>query len=64
MNLVKDGHRNSTKDSMTVEIAAYNDIIEAIVDPEVMIIDVREPDEIASSGSIPTSINIPSKFPF
>jgi len=44
---------------MTVEVATYNEIIEAIVDQEVLLIDVREPQDIAATGSIPTSINIP-----
>lgn len=29
--------------------------------PEVLLIDVRDPPEIKSTGSIPTSINIPCK---
>lgn len=30
--------------------------------PEVLLIDVRDPPEIKSSGTIPTSINIPCKL--
>lgn len=30
--------------------------------PEVLLIDVRDPPEIKSTGAIPTSINIPRKF--
>ncbi|CAG9800703.1 unnamed protein product [Chironomus riparius] len=49
---------------MNVEVAIYHEIIEAIVDPEVLLIDVRDPQEIAATGSIPTSINIPlAKIP-
>lgn len=44
---------------MTVEVATYHEIIESIVDQEVLLIDVRDPQEIAATGSIPTSINIP-----
>jgi rhodanese-related sulfurtransferase len=47
---------------MTVEVALYNEIIEAIVDQEVFLIDVREPQDIAATGSIPTSINIPRMY--
>lgn len=32
--------------------------------PEVLLIDVRDPPEIKSTGLIPTSINIPCKFWF
>ena len=47
---------------MNVEVAIYHEIIEAIVDQEVLLIDVRDPQEIAATGSIPTSINIPRRL--
>lgn len=44
---------------MSVEIANYQEVIESLHDPEILLIDVREPPEIEENGSIPKSINIP-----
>jgi rhodanese-related sulfurtransferase len=44
---------------MAVGIANYQEVIESLHDPEVLLIDVREPSEIEENGSIPKSINIP-----
>ncbi|KAG5679040.1 hypothetical protein PVAND_008641 [Polypedilum vanderplanki] len=44
---------------MGVETVTYNDIIDCINNPEVLLIDVRDPADIADTGCIPTSINIP-----
>lgn len=40
----------------------YSDIIRAQKDRNILIIDVREKDEIGETGKIPGSINIPSMF--
>lgn len=54
-------NRRSVELKMSVGIADYQEVIEALHDPEVLLIDVREPPEIEESGSIPKSINIPCK---
>lgn len=46
----------------SVEIATYEEVKDLPNHPEKLLIDVREPAEIAETGSIPTSINIPCKF--
>lgn len=45
-----------------VPIATYEEVKDLPNHPEKLLIDVREPAEIAETGSIPTSINIPCKF--
>jgi thiosulfate:glutathione sulfurtransferase len=45
-----------------VPIANYEEIKDLPNHPEKLLIDVREPDEIAQTGSIPTSVNIPCKL--
>ncbi|XP_065089201.1 uncharacterized protein LOC135710530 [Ochlerotatus camptorhynchus] len=40
-------------------LASYDDIVALPKHPEVLLIDVRRPDELAGTGTIPTSINIP-----
>lgn len=47
---------------MAVEVANYKEVIDSLHDPEILLIDVRDPSEIADSGSIPTSLNIPCKI--
>ncbi|XP_070492505.1 rhodanese domain-containing protein CG4456-like [Chironomus tepperi] len=42
-----------------VGIATYEEVIEALRDLDKLIVDVREPEDIQASGSIPKSINIP-----
>jgi hypothetical protein len=42
------------------EVAYYEEIKDLPNRPEILLIDVREPWELADTGSIPTSINIPS----
>lgn len=46
----------------SVPIATYEEVKDLPNNPEKLLIDVREPAEIAETGSIPTSINIPCKF--
>jgi 3-mercaptopyruvate sulfurtransferase SseA len=46
----------------SVAIATYEEVKELPKHPEKLLIDVREPAEIAETGKIPTSINIPCKF--
>lgn len=45
-----------------VGIATYGEVIDSLKDPERWLIDVRDPEEIAITGQIPTSINIPCKL--
>lgn len=47
---------------MTEQFATIDEIEDLPNHPEVLLIDVRDPPEIKSTGSIPTSINIPRKF--
>ena len=44
------------------EIAYYEEIKDLPNHPEVLLIDVREPEEIEATSLIPTSINVPCKF--
>lgn len=46
----------------SVPIATYEEVKDLPNHPEKLLIDVREPAEIAETGSIPTAINIPCKF--
>ncbi|XP_049546957.1 rhodanese domain-containing protein CG4456 isoform X5 [Anopheles darlingi] len=40
-------------------IATYEEVLDLPNHPEKLLIDVRNPDELAETGKIPTSINIP-----
>ncbi|XP_034826225.1 rhodanese domain-containing protein CG4456-like [Maniola hyperantus] len=40
-------------------VVSYEDMLKVIHQPEKVIIDVRNPDEVNSTGKIPSSINIP-----
>ncbi|XP_055628377.1 rhodanese domain-containing protein CG4456-like isoform X2 [Toxorhynchites rutilus septentrionalis] len=40
-------------------VASYDEVVDLPNHPEKLLIDVREPEEIASTGEIPTAINIP-----
>lgn len=42
--------------------ATFDEVKDALNHPEVYLIDVRRKDEIASTGSIPASLNIPCKY--
>ncbi|XP_053672136.1 rhodanese domain-containing protein CG4456-like isoform X1 [Anopheles nili] len=42
-----------------MSIATYEEVLELPNHPEKLLIDVRNPDELAETGKIPTSINIP-----
>lgn len=42
-------------------VMSYEDMLKVIHQPEKVIIDVRNPDEVNSTGKIPSSINIPCK---
>lgn len=48
----------------SVPIAFYEEVKDLPNHPEKLLIDVREPAEIAETGSIPTSVNIPRKLHF
>lgn len=48
--------------SIKMSIATTEEIENLPNNPEVLLIDVRDPPEIKSSGTIPTSINIPCKL--
>lgn len=45
-----------------IEIATYEEVKDLPNNPEKVLIDVREPQEILDSGKIPTSVNIPCKL--
>ena len=47
-----------------VGIATYDEVIDSLKDQEKWLIDVRDPKEIAETGQIPTSINIPRNFQY
>lgn len=51
----------TTPESTMVEIATYEEVKDLPNHPEKVLIDVREPNELAETGQIPTSINIPRK---
>lgn len=54
---------NLKAEKMTsVPIASYEEVKDLPNHPEKLLIDVREPSEVAETGSIPTAINIPCKF--
>ncbi|XP_049869821.1 rhodanese domain-containing protein CG4456-like isoform X2 [Pectinophora gossypiella] len=40
-------------------VVSYDDMLKVINHPQKVIIDVRNPDEVKSTGKIPSSINIP-----
>lgn len=40
-------------------VATYDEIVALPKHPEVLLIDVRRPEELAGTGTIPTSINVP-----
>ncbi|XP_053664090.1 rhodanese domain-containing protein CG4456-like [Anopheles marshallii] len=42
-----------------MSIATYEEVLDLPNHPEKLLIDVRNPDELAETGKIPTSINIP-----
>lgn len=46
----------------TVPVATYEEVKDLPNHPEKLLIDVREPEEIEETGSIPTAINIPRKL--
>lgn len=46
----------------TGRIATYDEILALPQKPEVLLIDVRQPEELEQEGKIPTAINIPCKF--
>ena len=47
------------KKSLTVD---YNDVLKAQNDSSILIIDVREKEEIDETGKLPGSIHVPSMF--
>lgn len=42
-------------------VVSYEDMLKIIQQPQKVIIDVRNPDEVRDTGKIPSSINIPCK---
>lgn len=62
----KDTHLNLNRcqgksSKMSVEIANYQEVIDSLHDPDILLIDVRDPSEVAEAGKIPTALNIPCK---
>lgn len=54
--------KSSLNMSSAVPIATFEEVKDLPNHPEKLLIDVREPAEIAETGVIPTAINIPCKF--
>ncbi|XP_050343959.1 rhodanese domain-containing protein CG4456-like isoform X1 [Nymphalis io] len=54
--LTKAGHSNMVDPK---RVLSYEDMLKIIHQPEKVIIDVRSPEEVKSTGKIPSSINIP-----
>nr|XP_026492859.1 rhodanese domain-containing protein CG4456-like isoform X1 [Vanessa tameamea] len=54
--LAKAGHSNMVDPK---RVLSYEDMLKIIHQPEKVIIDVRSPEEVKSTGKIPSSINIP-----
>jgi rhodanese-related sulfurtransferase len=52
---------SSAEKMSSIPIATYEEVKDLPNHPEKLLIDVREPAEIAETGSIPTAINIPRK---
>ncbi|CAG9795326.1 unnamed protein product [Diatraea saccharalis] len=50
---------NSDKMVDPQRVVSYEDMLKVIHQPEKVIIDVRNPDEVSATGKIPSSINIP-----
>lgn len=48
--------------SNKMSIATYEEVLDLPNHPEKVLIDVRGTDELAATGQIPTSINIPRKY--
>lgn len=53
---------NSKWFKVAFRMATYNEVLDIPNHPEVYLIDVRNKKEIAESGSLPESLNIPCKF--
>lgn len=52
-----------TSDKSSKEnIATYEEVKDLPNHPDILLIDVREPEELQETGKIPTSINIPRKY--
>uniref|UniRef100_A0A182X3L5 Rhodanese domain-containing protein n=1 Tax=Anopheles quadriannulatus TaxID=34691 RepID=A0A182X3L5_ANOQN len=52
-------NNNACYSANTMSIATYEEVLDLPNHPEKLLIDVRNPDELADTGKIPTSINIP-----
>uniref|UniRef100_A0A182JNC3 Rhodanese domain-containing protein n=1 Tax=Anopheles christyi TaxID=43041 RepID=A0A182JNC3_9DIPT len=50
---------NASCSTNTMSIATYEEVLDLPNHPEKLLVDVRNPDELAETGKIPTSINIP-----
>uniref|UniRef100_A0A1A9X1B5 Rhodanese domain-containing protein n=1 Tax=Glossina brevipalpis TaxID=37001 RepID=A0A1A9X1B5_9MUSC len=53
------GRGMATKGDAKVGVADYTEVKELPFNPDKLLIDVREPEELHSTGRIPTSVNIP-----
>lgn len=43
-------------------VILYEEVVSYVNKPEVLLVDVRNPEEIKETGNIPASINIPCEF--
>nr|XP_040219874.2 rhodanese domain-containing protein CG4456 isoform X3 [Anopheles coluzzii]XP_049462529.1 rhodanese domain-containing protein CG4456 isoform X4 [Anopheles coluzzii] len=55
----RTANNNACYSANTMSIATYEEVLDLPNHPEKLLIDVRNPDELADTGKIPTSINIP-----
>lgn len=56
------GDTNNKKMVDPKRVVSYEDVMKNLNKPEKVIIDVRNPDEVNSTGKIPSSINIPCEY--
>ena len=54
--------KNLTSTNPNMKIATYEEVKDLPNHPAVLLVDVREPNELEETGQIPTSINIPCKL--
>lgn len=56
--------RKDCKENMVdpKRVLSYEDMLKVIHQPQKVIIDVRNPDEVNTTGKIPSSINIPCNY--
>ncbi|XP_038210379.1 rhodanese domain-containing protein CG4456-like isoform X2 [Zerene cesonia] len=59
MKTDSDSRFHTTKIIDSQHVANYEDVVDSLNNPKTLIIDVRNPEEVQSTGQIPSSVNIP-----